>query len=893
MKIHRIVIRDFGKLRGETVIEGLGPGVTVIIGDNEEGKSTALKAVQAALFDRHTLMGERLDDMRPYGDEGVAPAVELYFALGGTDYHLAKTFRPRASAEIATSGQRIQGDAVEEKLANLLRFSHPGKGAAKAEHRGMWSLFWVEQGTAFEALNVNSDAKQTLEETLQGQVGKVLGGKRGATLVEAVRKRLGEHFTPQGRPKGPAKEMQLDIEGIDEGLRTARFELKKLEDQTRQLSEVEERIGRRDHENRAAQCADAVKAAKAKKTAIDALHRRVEKAQGDLKLAGRDADAAAERWQLRRASVAKLKNDQMALSSLEKEAAAKGDAYAAEEKRVEGAREHARTMVEALAAAQHVFENANRAVTRAELAATLTEIRKRLRRAEASHKTLTEAQAQAAAIGVDDDAKKKLERLANKASEARIRLESAVASVVFRPDAGQSVRRDGAKVAAGKPVHLSTAATFVLSAFGAVEIRPGGGAEISTLRGEVEKAERALSKSLAELEVPDVGAAVERHAQWAALVNTIGSERSKLDGIAPEGIEELRIESTNAEARLKALGGELDNAISIGELETARTAAETTRSACARNEKDGQGRLRTAEDALNDARNNRTEAETRLAGQQRSIETSQLELDAARIQASDEALERVTVSAQNEVIETQARCKDAKSEYERANPDAVALEQENAEQALNQINGEITRDAERRLQLRAGLNALGAQGFGEQVMQLEGDHARLAVALAAAKREADALDLLHKTLDTAQRTAREAFTEPVREKIRPYLRLLFPETEIGISEITFDIDHLRRNAVDEPFDALSIGTREQIAVLVRLAFAEYLADSGVPPVVILDDALVNADPERMRRMLLALRKASQRLQILVFTCHESAYAALGAPVIRLADCCMGHANAAD
>ncbi|MGH8568217.1 MAG: AAA family ATPase, partial [Gammaproteobacteria bacterium] len=45
MYIRRIAVRNFRKLVTPVVIEELGDGVTVIAGDNEEGKSTLLDAI--------------------------------------------------------------------------------------------------------------------------------------------------------------------------------------------------------------------------------------------------------------------------------------------------------------------------------------------------------------------------------------------------------------------------------------------------------------------------------------------------------------------------------------------------------------------------------------------------------------------------------------------------------------------------------------------------------------------------------------------------------------------------------------------------------------------------------------------------------------------------------
>ena len=121
------------------------------------------------------------------------------------------------------------------------------------------------------------------------------------------------------------------------------------------------------------------------------------------------------------------------------------------------------------------------------------------------------------------------------------------------------------------------------------------------------------------------------------------------------------------------------------------------------------------------------------------------------------------------------------------------------------------------------------------------------------------------------------------ERVQPYLKLLLPGTELKLSE-EMDIIGLRRGGVEEEFEALSLGTREQLAVLTRLAFADLLRENGQPAAVLLDDAIVFADDERFRRMLHILRKAAERTQIIVFNCHERDYEAAGAPILRLAEC---------
>ena len=135
----------------------------------------------------------------------------------------------------------------------------------------------------------------------------------------------------------------------------------------------------------------------------------------------------------------------------------------------------------------------------------------------------------------------------------------------------------------------------------------------------------------------------------------------------------------------------------------------------------------------------------------------------------------------------------------------------------------------------------------------------------------------------AEREAKEKFLEPVLKTIDPFLRLLFPGARLALDEETLEITGIARDGREEPYSALSIGTREQLSILVRLAFAVYLREKGYPAAVILDDALVYADDDRFERMQLALRKAAETVQILILTCRPRDWRQFGAPIRRLAD----------
>ncbi|MFC3086695.1 ATP-binding protein [Tabrizicola soli] len=112
-------------------------------------------------------------------------------------------------------------------------------------------------------------------------------------------------------------------------------------------------------------------------------------------------------------------------------------------------------------------------------------------------------------------------------------------------------------------------------------------------------------------------------------------------------------------------------------------------------------------------------------------------------------------------------------------------------------------------------------------------------------------------------------------ELQPLLAILHPGASLGIDDSTLLPATLTRDGQAEALEILSGGTREQVAILTRLAFARLFAASGRPVPVILDDALVHSDDDRIEAMCDALHRTARDQQILVLTCRQRAFAALG------------------
>jgi DNA repair exonuclease SbcCD ATPase subunit len=205
----------------------------------------------------------------------------------------------------------------------------------------------------------------------------------------------------------------------------------------------------------------------------------------------------------------------------------------------------------------------------------------------------------------------------------------------------------------------------------------------------------------------------------------------------------------------------------------------------------------------------------------------------------------------------------------------VAAELARARGAV-QAHDDERRALDRRLAELAGqIGALADQGIEEALAETRGRLAAARSALAAQEAELAALQRLRAALEGARAAARTAYFAPVVEELRPLLSLLHPEAGVAFDDATLLPAALERDGQSEGLEILSGGTREQVAVLTRLAFARLLARQGRSVPVILDDALVQTDDARIEAMFTALHRSAQAQQVIVLTCRQRAFAALG------------------
>ena len=516
----------------------------------------------------------------------------------------------------------------------------------------------------------------------------------------------------------------------------------------------------------------------------------------------------------------------------------------------------------------------------------LRDLLQRQKDVAAAQQRLDDAQSRARQILVTDESLRRIRLAADTANQAAAQLSVSATRISFEipGDRLAGIEVDGTPLASPPaPIEAVRRVDIDIPERGRIKIDPTV-TDRDQLLDEERTARTALNAELEQAGAKTLAQAEILRDQRSDLEVTAAAARQELDRLVPSG-EVSALQNRIDELRLwhETLPSDWQ-AAEFSEREHAEAA------------------LHHAQTQLQNAREDASVA--RAAMMERESSVSQFELDMHRAQSA--------VEFQNELVEL--RQKELQSEIEAAPDDQLAAAVDAAARAaatqrgiisaleaewsagvrpqlearIARLETTIRKRANRRENLRTDIARLreriesrDSAGIDEAI-----EHTQHALEKAKRlrdriEREIEVLNLLRETLRDAENEAKERYLAPVLNRVRPYLQMLFTNAEIKMDEDLKITGMSRNSGYEERFDHLSMGTQEQIAVLVRLAFAEMLINRGAPAAVILDDALVFSDDRRMGLMFDILSYAAQRVQIVVFTCREQLFEDLGAHEVQL------------
>lgn len=900
MKIKALRVADVGPFRDPVAVEGFSGGLDVLAGPNELGKSTLFRAIRTVFTMRHTSSGRAVEEMASRGGART-PVIEADFEVHGQLWRITKTFGRKKSADLtdlATGRVSARGPDAEEQLAQLVG---GGSGDAGA---GRFGLLWVGQQHSLHPPTPDFDPERrkisatrgeraTLQSAVAAEVDTVAGGALARAIAARVAEELHTYLQPKRRlPRaGSRYEAALkERQALTEKRRHLRAEQDKA---TARLDRLDAAVREQAVRASPALVADLGRAeAGARQVLADA-----EKLAGALAIAeGREAKAqlahrqaagVLEQYEAALLEVRSLGVELTGLDARRAELAADrethADALGAIDQAI-AAEEARRKRLDELAEQWRDIERSRQSVE--VLGAALSRVR-------VLHDEAGKLQAE---LAVNPASPARMRTLAEASQALAVAAERArrPAAVDLRfaleAAAVARVRVNGQPATQSGRIGIDQAVRLEIDGIGVFEIVPADAAERARMQAEVEEAKRALAEIEATLGATSGAAAQALADARQALADRLGQVNARLAAEAPDGIEAIEAALLDARARLGTLesavaasdamagvSGEGDEgALLHGDGGAGARAALTARLDELRKRRDRQrtaleeagfAMARCAErgDEIKqrlDVLVQRLGPETERAGERKRLaEAAQAALDVL----GSATRERVLLAASAPSADALA---DLKSRH-----DAAAAALEAAEAAATRLGQEIA-------MLEGEVRAAGEAEIGPEIARLDGEIIALDAEISQHEHAIAALELLQETLAQVAAENRSRFLQPVMKRLQPYLAQMFADADVVLNE-DFGLEMLRRGGTGEPIDLLSDGTREQLAVLVRLGFGRLLAETDMAAPVILDDALVYSDDERIGRMFGVLQQAAEHHQVIVFTCRSAAFAALAGTRLSL------------
>ncbi|MDB5585703.1 MAG: putative double-strand break repair [Devosia sp.] len=871
MKLTALRLHNVKRFAGRGVaIEGISDGVNVLSAANEYGKSTCFEALHALFFQPHTGTPKAVQLLRPYS--GGNPMVEADIATDEGRFRLTKQYYggKRASVTDLASGRLVaQADEAEAFIAGLIRGGTAGPAG----------LLWVRQGITGidKRSNTEEESEKRVRESLlssvQGEVEALTGGRRMAEIAAACEEELYRLVTATLRPKAGGRYAATLEErdkwfALEQRLATEVTTLRDALDKRRiALTRLAELENPDEDAARRAAIVAADKALQAAKSHSEAL----KAAEAEAALAANRRDTAARALAEFRAAL------QRAEALRQQSSTAQHRRDEANERRAAAiaANEQA---IAAVQGAEHDEHEARDVLTRLDAALQardaaerLTDLRHRLLQAETARKQVEDGEAALALLSLPHQAVDQLQaleielvglRAAQAASLPTLRLD-------YAGGAAGSITIGGEAIPDATDVNFATSLRLDIAGIGTLALRSNRPPQSDQA---LDRAENKKSSMLAVLGVDSLASAHQRLAAAREKNTELNLARQRLTDLAPKGLPHLHEEI----ARLTALSaGDLELKADPEQART-RLAAATQQVAATRNSARETQPLRSqADEAV-------VSAETTHAALQAELAALEAVLGPENDRSSLEislTTEHVTQKSLHDATEARAVPMRAAA-HDLAGAEAASSRTRSVQDAAEQQMGQLRVTL---ADLNGHIQARSDNAVEEAWREAAESLAAAAQRVALFETEIAVLDRLRKALAAARSAARDLYLKPVITELLPLIGLLFDDISIVFDENTLLPQSVRRNGQDEDVDRLSGGMREQLSVLTRLAFARLLARDGRPTPVILDDALVYSDDDRIERMFDALHRQSRDQQILVFSCRQRAFAKLGGNVLQMQD----------
>ncbi len=867
MRILRLALESWRGVDSREVT--FADGVTVIEGPNEIGKSTIVEAIRLLFSELDSSKKRVVKSIKPV-DQDVGSTIEAEIKSGNCHFIYSKTFNKSNKTSLnilAPVKKQFTGREAHEHAEQIL---------GSTVDMALWEALLVDQGEKVALANIRDSTG--LARALDEAAGSSSGGGEDTGLYEAVQADYENYFTLKtGKPKFSAEEnafekaqaafeqakrVVLDVEEDSQSHERCAAEVRRLrsnlpglkvrmdehETQWQSIKSLREKLDAKQRELASAEAMQkAVTDAETDRQMLVEEIRVTEKRQQDtaesqkpLRLKAETLKNRSEKAQLvitdlkkkriaARNALDLVQSDERHLINLE--------ALADQRNRLEQLKKLSKQMKAALKIAGSIKID-DSALQRFREAERVLDIARGKRDAVATTVSVTaekdlevEFNGDTVSLSNEDVETRSV------ASEFRIRLPG-IATVELSPS--NSVADVQEDVADAEAV------------FTELQIRFG----VSDLKEAVAANERRVTAQREVDRLKEREAGVLEGASQEEIEQSVTSHQSDCDAYAEnrQSNDELPASATDASSRVqeaKNLHGSRENA-----LESAREKADGLQSEYAR--VDGELRI----------------AQQEMAGVEAALNEKHERLNKARSAEADESLAERMMQARSAVKKLQEETSAIQTRFTESSPESVKELLSNAKDVYERANTNLRQEEQNLAVLADRLQQAQADGRFEAMEAAERELEHRDDTLKSTRRRAAAVQLLWNTLNEYRDAARQAYVMPLKEAIEHLGKIVFgAEFEVGIGD-DWSLISRTLHGKTLPFDDLSVGAKEQLGILTRLAAAQIVSKQGGVPLVI-DDALGFSDPSRLETMGAAIAAAGRQCQIVILTCTPGRFMHVG------------------
>ncbi|GAS86238.1 AAA family ATPase [Mycolicibacterium brisbanense] len=869
MKLHRLVLTNY---RGIThrEIEFPDHGVVVVSGANEIGKSSMIEALDLLIEAKDRSTKKDVKQVKPtHADVGAEVTAEI--STGPYRFVYRKRFHKRAETELtvlAPRREQLSGDEAHERVLAMLNDTVDTK---------LWQAQRVLQSAPTAPVDLSgSDALARALDVAAGQAVSLSGEE--PLLVERIDAEYARYFTGTGRPTGEWAAVIKRLAEADQEVAHRAAAVAEVDDAVHRHTELTAEVSRLAEERTRATVR--LTAARTAAEAVAALTAQLKEAEvvAAAALATHAASTAAltERRRLRAdidERTAAITELTAAVTAAAADAETAHEVHEAAEDAAELAQAAVRDRVDRVDAARATVD---RLAAREEVERLAT----RLGRIDAAQRECDRISRELATITLDETAMRAIETAAVAVERAAGQDELASARIELVAATDVAVRVGGADVVLDARAQWSvrTTAQTDVEVPGVLTVTVVPGTPAAETRAKLTAAQGVLASALAAAGVADVAAARALDERRRELIGARDRARATVDALTGDDLVpalRTRLASLSADQPAEAALFDLEGPADIA---TARTELDAAVAAHRQAVIDAETHRKVANAAarkLSQATTGVTVLREKLAAAQAELTVDTGRLAAQRATVGDDELAVAAQADGDRAASAAAQVTALRSELEGNTPDLVNAELAAAVRAAEELAARHDAAVDGLREVAAQLKVYGTEGRKGHLDAAETEREHAAAQYRQVHRRARAAEMLRSVMSRHRDATRQRYADPFRLEVQRLGRLVFGE------DFDVDVDSELRictrtvSGRTVPYESLSGGAKEQLAIVTRLAGAALVAKEDNVPVII-DDALGFTDAERLVKMGAVFDAVGGDGQVIVLTCSPQRYAGVGA-----------------